>query len=187
MRQCSPSSVRSPCDISWRSADWVDARSSFTSSATALAVMLYALYTFHWRAAAIRKRSTAPYDDRVGPVRRFRLPKDLELMEPTHPPLDYLVHCTVRYVLLNVDSRPLDLRFRSGCYRQLCPPIHSRLKESGYSSACNPHFSSEGDQMYSRFRYMQYDLSLVLCYSSTTMMQFCQLFVRILNGILAQG
>jgi len=37
-------------------------------SLVALAVMLYALYTFHWRAAAIRKRSTAPYDDRVGPT-----------------------------------------------------------------------------------------------------------------------
>ena len=30
--------------------------------------MVYALITFHWRAAAIRKRSGAPYDDRFGPV-----------------------------------------------------------------------------------------------------------------------
>ena len=110
------------------SADWVDARSSLTSLTTALAVMLYALYTFHWRAAAIRKRSTAPYDDRVGPVRRIRLPKDPELMIQTHPlTLDRLVYCTVRYVLLNVDSCILDLRIRSGRHRQLCPPIHARL------------------------------------------------------------
>lgn len=35
---------------------------------TAMFVMLYALYTFHWRASKIRKREAAPYDDRVGPT-----------------------------------------------------------------------------------------------------------------------
>ena len=65
--------------------------------------MLYALYTFHWRAAAIRKRSTAPYDDRVGPVRRIRLPKFSGLMKPSI--LDYSVHCAIRHVLLNLKSR----------------------------------------------------------------------------------
>lgn len=85
------------------SADWVDARSYLAT--TALAVMLYALYTFHWRANEIRKRSTKPYDDRVGPVRPFRLPKVSGLMKVIHPDLDNPVHCTIGYVLLNLDSR----------------------------------------------------------------------------------
>ncbi|KAI9024998.1 vacuolar transporter chaperone 1 [Phycomyces blakesleeanus] len=34
----------------------------------AMGVMLYALYTFHWRATKIRNRESAPYDDRVGPT-----------------------------------------------------------------------------------------------------------------------
>ncbi|CAO3599516.1 unnamed protein product [Absidia cylindrospora] len=34
----------------------------------AMGVMLYALYTFHWRATRIRNREAAPYDDRVGPT-----------------------------------------------------------------------------------------------------------------------
>ncbi|BFZ59879.1 GTPase regulator Nrf1 [Saitoella coloradoensis] len=34
----------------------------------ALATMVYALVTYHWRAAAIRKRGAGPYDDRVGPT-----------------------------------------------------------------------------------------------------------------------
>ncbi|ORX42421.1 vacuolar transporter chaperone 1 [Hesseltinella vesiculosa] len=34
----------------------------------AMGVMLYALYTFHWRATMIRNRESAPYDDRLGPT-----------------------------------------------------------------------------------------------------------------------
>ncbi|CAO3593623.1 unnamed protein product [Absidia cylindrospora] len=34
----------------------------------AMGVMLYALYTFHWRATKIRNCEAAPYDDRVGPT-----------------------------------------------------------------------------------------------------------------------
>lgn len=152
------------------SADWIDTRSSCTSSATALAVMLYALYTFHWRAAAIRKRSTAPYDDRVGPVRRFRPPNDPELMKPTHPPLDCLVHCTTRYVLLNVDSRTLGLRICSGCHRQLCPPIHSRLKESGHAILTSLQKETECNLVSSRcnttFRLFYSTVNLHGCQSS---------------------
>jgi len=33
-----------------------------------MAVMIYALYTYHWRAASIRRGGRGPYDDRVGPV-----------------------------------------------------------------------------------------------------------------------
>ena len=33
-----------------------------------MAVMVYALYTYHWRASSIRKGGRGPYDDRVGPV-----------------------------------------------------------------------------------------------------------------------
>ena len=34
----------------------------------AMAVMIYALVTYHWRANAIRKRGSGPYDDRLGPT-----------------------------------------------------------------------------------------------------------------------
>ncbi|KAG6337227.1 hypothetical protein ID866_1857 [Astraeus odoratus] len=34
----------------------------------AMAVMIYALYTYHWRAASIRRGGRGPYDDRVGPT-----------------------------------------------------------------------------------------------------------------------
>ncbi|CAD6584821.1 MAG: vacuolar transporter chaperone [Cyphobasidiales sp. Tagirdzhanova-0007] len=34
----------------------------------AMAVMIYALITYHWRANAIRKRGAGPYDDRLGPT-----------------------------------------------------------------------------------------------------------------------
>ncbi|KAH8925414.1 putative VTC1-protein [Atractiella rhizophila] len=34
----------------------------------AMAIMVYALVTYHWRANAIRKRGSGPYDDRFGPT-----------------------------------------------------------------------------------------------------------------------
>jgi len=34
----------------------------------AMAAMLYALFTFHWRARSIRKRGQAGFDDRYGPT-----------------------------------------------------------------------------------------------------------------------
>lgn len=34
----------------------------------AMLTMIYALTTFHWRANAIRKRGSGPYDDRFGPT-----------------------------------------------------------------------------------------------------------------------
>ncbi|KAG1752621.1 uncharacterized protein EDB91DRAFT_1243385 [Suillus paluster] len=37
-------------------------------SVVAMAVMIYALYTYHWRAASIRKGGRGPYDDRLGPT-----------------------------------------------------------------------------------------------------------------------
>ncbi|KAI0774581.1 vacuolar transporter chaperone 1 [Fomes fomentarius] len=37
-------------------------------SFVAMAVMVYALYTFHWRAWSIRRGGRGPYDDRVGPT-----------------------------------------------------------------------------------------------------------------------
>lgn len=40
---------------------------------TALGIMVYALITYHWRAAAIRRRDSGPYDDRLGPVSDIRL------------------------------------------------------------------------------------------------------------------
>jgi len=37
-------------------------------SLVAMAIMIYALYTYHWRAASIRRGGRGPYDDRVGPT-----------------------------------------------------------------------------------------------------------------------
>ncbi|KAH9855031.1 hypothetical protein C2E23DRAFT_867114 [Lenzites betulinus] len=37
-------------------------------SFVAMAVMMYALYTYHWRASSIRQGGRGPYDDRVGPT-----------------------------------------------------------------------------------------------------------------------
>ncbi|GAA5898516.1 hypothetical protein JCM8208_004686 [Rhodotorula glutinis] len=34
----------------------------------AMSIMIYALVTYHWRANAIRKRGSGPYDDRLGPT-----------------------------------------------------------------------------------------------------------------------
>uniref|UniRef100_A0A060T1J6 ARAD1C16984p n=1 Tax=Blastobotrys adeninivorans TaxID=409370 RepID=A0A060T1J6_BLAAD len=34
----------------------------------AMSTMAYALVTYHWRAAAIRRRGSGPYDDRFGPT-----------------------------------------------------------------------------------------------------------------------
>ncbi|KAF2673221.1 putative vacuolar transporter chaperon Vtc1 [Microthyrium microscopicum] len=34
----------------------------------AMAAMMYALFTFHWRARSIRKRGQAGFDDRYGPT-----------------------------------------------------------------------------------------------------------------------
>jgi uncharacterized membrane protein YidH (DUF202 family) len=34
----------------------------------AMGAMLYALFTFHWRARSIRKRGQAGFDDRYGPT-----------------------------------------------------------------------------------------------------------------------
>ena len=36
----------------------------------AIGVMLYALFTYHWRASAIRRGGKQQYDDRIGPVSR---------------------------------------------------------------------------------------------------------------------
>jgi hypothetical protein len=36
-----------------------------------MVVMIYALYTYHWRAASIRRGGRGPYDDRLGPVSYF--------------------------------------------------------------------------------------------------------------------
>lgn len=42
--------------------------SQSTHISAAMAVMIYALYTYHWRAASIRRGGKGPYDDRLGPV-----------------------------------------------------------------------------------------------------------------------
>jgi hypothetical protein len=39
---------------------------------TAVGIMGYALYTYHWRANSIRKGGRGPYDDRLGPVGALR-------------------------------------------------------------------------------------------------------------------
>ena len=41
---------------------------------SAVGIMGYALYTYHWRANSIRKGGRGPYDDRLGPVSTLRFP-----------------------------------------------------------------------------------------------------------------
>lgn len=48
----------------------------------AMGTMLYALVTFHWRAAAIRKRGQGSFDDRFGPTVLVRF--YLFLFKPSH-------------------------------------------------------------------------------------------------------
>ena len=47
---------------------------------TAMGVMVYALWTFHWRAHSIRRGGRGPYDDRVGPVSISHLLTGISLM-----------------------------------------------------------------------------------------------------------
>ncbi|PWN95880.1 putative VTC1-protein controls Sec18p/NSF-dependent priming of snares and [Tilletiopsis washingtonensis] len=48
--------------------DQVGRISAAMFSFVAMAIMVYALVTYHWRASAIRNRGTGPYDDRLGPT-----------------------------------------------------------------------------------------------------------------------
>lgn len=48
----------------------------------AMAVMVYALVIYQMRARAIRLRTGAPYDDRLGPVSFSRLSLDLMIYHP---------------------------------------------------------------------------------------------------------
>jgi uncharacterized membrane protein YidH (DUF202 family) len=48
--------------------DRIGRLSAVLFTAIAMGVMVYALYTFHWRATKIRNREAAAYDDRVGPT-----------------------------------------------------------------------------------------------------------------------
>ena len=57
-----------------------------------MAIMLYALYTYHWRAASIRRGGRGPYDDRVGPVRHPLLQRRHYSCEFT----DRVVYCPTR-------------------------------------------------------------------------------------------
>jgi len=42
--------------------------SAFLFTGVAMAAMIYALITYHWRAQSIRKRGQAGFDDRFGPT-----------------------------------------------------------------------------------------------------------------------
>jgi hypothetical protein len=41
--------------------------SAFLFTVVSMATMVYALFTYHWRAKSIRKRGQAGFDDRFGP------------------------------------------------------------------------------------------------------------------------
>lgn len=45
-----------------------DCLSDISPMILAMGIMIYALYTYHWRAASIRRGGRGPYDDRLGPV-----------------------------------------------------------------------------------------------------------------------
>ena len=49
------------------------------STPKAVGVMLYALFTYHWRASAIRRGGRQQYDDRIGPVSGARYSQVLTL------------------------------------------------------------------------------------------------------------
>lgn len=42
--------------------------SAFCFTSVAMLTMLYALYTYHWRAKSIRQRGQAGFDDKFGPT-----------------------------------------------------------------------------------------------------------------------
>ena len=42
--------------------------SAISFTVVAVAVMIYAIYTYHWRANLIRKRGSGNFDDRLGPT-----------------------------------------------------------------------------------------------------------------------
>ena len=65
-----------------------------------MGVMVYALWTYHWRAYSIRRGSRGPYDDRVGPVSISRLLPAAFLSCPYF--VDNPVCCAARYVFLPV-------------------------------------------------------------------------------------
>ncbi|CAO3665185.1 unnamed protein product [Rhizopus stolonifer] len=48
--------------------DSIGRTSAVIFTVIAMGVMIYALYTFHWRATKIQKREAAAYDDRTGPT-----------------------------------------------------------------------------------------------------------------------
>ncbi|KIK67950.1 hypothetical protein GYMLUDRAFT_36755 [Collybiopsis luxurians FD-317 M1] len=54
--------------ISWAITDTQKSSSSLNPLNLAMAIMIYALYTYHWRAASIRRGGRGPYDDRLGPT-----------------------------------------------------------------------------------------------------------------------
>jgi len=69
---------------------------------SAMAVMIYALYTYHWRAASIRRGGRGPYDDRVGPVSvslRCLVREDFQSLQ--HRP-SCVLHCSVSVLLCRI-------------------------------------------------------------------------------------
>lgn len=58
-----------------------------------MAVMIYALYTYHWRAASIRRGGRGPYDDRVGPVSITIMSA---MLSTDQIPIDRPVRCTTQ-------------------------------------------------------------------------------------------
>lgn len=42
--------------------------SAIVFTGVAVSAMLYALYTYHWRARSIRQRGQAGFDDKIGPT-----------------------------------------------------------------------------------------------------------------------
>ena len=67
---------------------------------TAIGIMSYALYTYHWRARSIRKGGRGPYDDRLGPVSTLRplcppreVSKSTVLDTPLRRPSGFVLLC----------------------------------------------------------------------------------------------
>lgn len=91
--------------------------------------MIYALYTYHWRAASIRRGGKGPYDDRLGPV-SFGTARYCPSISNSSDRLDYSLYCTPWYVpgFYKIFSTVLTpCLIPSCCNRQLRPSFRRAL------------------------------------------------------------
>lgn len=97
---------------------------------SAIAVMIYALWTYHWRAASIRKGGRGPYDDRIGPVSTSYLPHSPYTPFDRLSSPDRAVYCPTMYEHLPASSFLRLTILHSGDYSQLHLAIYATRRTS---------------------------------------------------------